>query len=594
MLGQLVVEPVVVIAVLIAATLPFAISILTSFTAATRVNGLNGYFLYDRDLDVDGFVKTSIGYSLQVASLALFFYWTMSKGALGPMIVCAAWGAGYYAMAWALGRKKFDNFLGTGRKSPTSGAETIHGFIGSRLTGKSAIGRRLAILAVSFASVLGLAGTMMIEISFSADYLLQGLGTPTTDLVRQFTIQFAILTFTALYVLWGGYRSAVTTDRFQVPVAYVFFSIFMLAVAVWAVNRPGPTGMGLVVLAFGAVVTLLLVRRIRLLNKVDPADTWNRLTAILTFGPILILTAVALIFLLRRDVWDVGALWSAIFPTQKIWLGFGVWGTIALVAVNFIWQFIDISSLQRLQSLDKTKIDEGNAKQAVSTLKVTGTEAALGWFLIILAAAVLKIAGFSADSFVSQMLADDLLRYVVPIFLLTVFVYMLSTISGLISAISFISYYDIVPSLTAQKAPDLDQGSRALLSARVTTVVALALLFILYLLLKLSAGQTIAAILYAIYAFQIAILPSVLAALFLKNWPLLPSAVMLSVVSGVASALFVALNPESWRYLAGLGVTGTDWETMPPLISTTISLVTFVLATYAAKFRPPPKPASTD
>jgi hypothetical protein len=171
---------------------------------------------------------------------------------------------------------------------------------------------------------------------------------------------------------------------------------------------------------------------------------------------------------------------------------------------------------------------------------------------------------------------------------------MLSTISGFISAISFISHYDIVPSITAHKATELDDNPKAILSARVTTVISLALLFILYLILKLSMGQAIAAILYAIYAFQIAILPSVITALFFSKWPLWSSAVVLSVVAGVATALFVALNPQSWQYLGWLGVTATDWETMPPLISAFIALATFTFVSVAARLSTAPKPADKD
>src|SRR3954470_194774 len=102
----------VTVAVLIAATLPFVGSILTAFGRASRAEDVDGYFLYDRKLDIDGFIKTTIGYSLQVASIALFFFWTFAYGPFGPAIVCIAWAAGYFVVATAVERGWFNSFLG--------------------------------------------------------------------------------------------------------------------------------------------------------------------------------------------------------------------------------------------------------------------------------------------------------------------------------------------------------------------------------------------------------------------------------------------------------------------------------------------------
>jgi len=79
-------ESALLIAILIAATLPLVASILSAFSSRTRVVDTEDYFLFDRSLDIDSFLKTTIGYSLQVASIALFFYWSFNFGLLGSLV----------------------------------------------------------------------------------------------------------------------------------------------------------------------------------------------------------------------------------------------------------------------------------------------------------------------------------------------------------------------------------------------------------------------------------------------------------------------------------------------------------------------------
>jgi Na+/proline symporter len=559
----------ILIATLVAATLPLVISIFSAFSPQTRVTDIEGYFLYDRELDIDSFLKTTIGYSLQVASIALFFYWTFTYGAAGPIVVCVAWSVGYLLMAAALRSGRFDDFLGTSRRDAATSAETIHGFIGARMPPRLAVCKRWAILIVSLASVIGLGGTMMAEIDYSTGFYLSALRVPSTapDALR-LTIELGILVFTVLYVLWGGYKSAVFTDRFQTPIAYVSFAAFGFGAAMTAGTPGGGKGVSWIVLAMVALFTFLLIRRQRLLAGYRAADTWNRLTSKLTFFPIVLFGLVVLAYFGNKGTyWSLADLKSILFPSTDSFLGFGAWGTIALVFANGIWQFIDISSLQRLQSLNKNEVEK-RKDSVIRTLQVTGIEAGIGWFLIILTAAILKGIGLTSDNFIETLFsANHAIPLLVPIFIFSITVYMLSTISGFISALSYISFSDIVPQLIGHSDAGYSLPQK-LHSARFTTVFGIGAIFVLYILLRLMVpGDAIAGVLYAIYAFQITIMPSALVAIFAKKKLVNPLASIASVVCGIITAYYTATNPGAWNGFAVIGMTADSWQVIPPLAS---------------------------
>jgi Na+/proline symporter len=574
-------DSLILTSVLVAATLPFVASIFSAFSPSTRVRDINGYFLYDRKLNIDGFLKTTIGYSLQVAAITLFFYWTFSGGILGPLIVCVAWTGGYWLLGEALRFGLLDHFLGTSRDGSSLKAETIHGFIGTRVNPNSSL-KHWTILAVSMVSVVGLGGTMMAEIDYSTQFFVAAtqIVNPTTILIL--SIQIAALIFTSLYVLWGGYTSAVFTDRFQVPVAYVAFSIFGFAVAA-TVKGSTASGIGLVVVFMAGLFFFLLLLRRRLLRKVG--DTWDQLTAALTFWPILLVAGALLVYLRSTpELWSFSSLSLILFPPNEFFVGFGLWGTIALIFTNGIWQLVDISSLQRLQSLDKEQVD-ANRENVISTIRTTGVEAGIGWFLITLTAVILKCAGLRLEDFVATLLSagDHAHAFIIPIFIFTVVVYMLSTISGFISALSYISFYDIVPAFVNGHKKLMPERTQ-LHAARLTTILVIIAIFVLYLLLRLIVpGEKIAGVLYAIYAFQITILPSALVAIFMERFLVNPLAAIFSVIVGTIVAGVTATHPDAWQIFAGpIGMDQVSWGVIPPLASALAACLTYLVVSVIA------------
>ena len=578
----------IIVAVLVAATLPFAASIMTALSRLTRSDDVDGYFLYDRKLDIDGFIKTTIGYSLQVASIALFFYWTFTYGVVGPILVCMAWGGGFYLLAEAVRRGLLDNFLGSATRTTENG-QTIHGYIGSRISAEPANGsRRLATAVVALASILGLGGTMMAEVEWTISYLTPALGLQNITSTVISVIAVCILAFTALYVLWGGYKSAVTTDRFQVPVAYVFFSLFTFSVAATVMSSYAP-GIGYLIVSFITIVSVLLAIRLRLISRISRRDAQSRLTAIFTFLPIILLGLATVVYTSRLHgsaIWSIDSLRKVIAPEDVGLFGFTLPGMAALLIVNGVWQLIDISSLQRLQSLERSSGDSNLRKRnrfVAHILRSSGTEAALGWVLIIICAAVLKLAGYHNDAFLLELGSSPDTSWIIPIFTFTAFVYMLSTISGFISALSYISFYDIVPALVGShtvpvSADDNIEKADKLRHPRLTTIIVISAMGIIYLILRAMADKNIPTVLYAIYAFQIVILPSALAAVLLPTIRIPASAPILSVAIGILTA-FIATFPLPWfDPFAWAGLTDSSTiQVMPPTITALVAIIAFVL-----------------
>ncbi len=576
----------VTVALLIAATIPFAVSIVSALSAKTRVKNVDEYFLFQNKLDVDSFIKTTIGYSLQVAAIFLFIYWTQVYGIIVPLLVCISWSLGYFIISRLLECGKLDDLLNTATfQEARMPPRTIHGFIGSRVYENRKISRVTVVLFASVASVIGLGGTMMTEIDYTTTYSLaaiSGANGLAIDGVATALVSVAILAFTSLYVLWGGYKAVVFTDRFQVPVAYVAFALFALMIGLHVTSNVRNVSFGLatpsLIVILGIIYGVIGWIRISQANhfRDDPNFSSNRVSTVVTFVPIVVL---CLIFLIGKSAWfnslALQRLWEIAFPINAF--GLGLLGIISLVFVNSAWQLVDISSLQRLQSLDRNSIEESRAGVA-KAIRWTGVEACFGWITICVVGLIIKDSGFDTE-FVTKMMADGSvwLKWCVIVFIFTAAVYMLSTISGFISAISYISFYDIVPFIQGRPIEvDAEKLERSTLqSARMTTIAAISLVSILYMVLKTNVrSDQISSILYAIYAFQIVIFPSVLAALFGRK-SVQPVAAAFSMFAGMIVAYVAAMHPNGWRVLEGFGGSAESWGVMPPFLSSMASLVVY-------------------
>jgi hypothetical protein len=579
----------VMFAVFLAASLPFVVSILFSLSPNLSSDSAKGYFLSNRQLSVSGYIATTIGYSLQVSSIYLFFYWGILYG-IYPIIMCITWAAGYALMGELVRAGKLDGFLGlkqgdqplhealNDRETTT---RTIHGYIGGRISQQTTSGDRsatkriavrCAVLMVSLASVIGIAGTMMTEIDYSSVFFLQAIGMEISDSAVRYFTQISILLFTALYVLWGGFKAAVWTDRLQVPVAYVGLGAFTVGLSFYAQTRKdGVVVLYLLGFLLALYCILLEIRRRALAKGGDP---WSRTIAVLTFGSLFLVTLIAFFSqpwaLNRESISAFLALLHPNFPAQFVFVG-----GLSLLVTNLVWQLIDISGLQRLQAIDKDEIQQSRSEIA-DVIRNTGIEAGLGWVLIIMCALVLKLIGVGDPNDLIKTLfgVGGWYVYLIPIFIITVVVFMLSTISGFISSVAYIGHFDIAPALGLYD-PVIDRNGRdEIRLTRLVTLVCVGLIYLGYTVLRATSHGGISTLLYAIWAFQLAITPTVIVAILTKEL-LFSWGVIFSTLSGLVTSWYIATHPRPTLF--GFSIEADTWAMLPPLLVVAVSTIVFLI-----------------
>ena len=106
---------------------PFAILLLLSLKNL-KSSSLREYFLVDKKVNREGFYKNSIGYSLQVGAIFLFFYWGYTYG-LKAFIVPVCWVISLFVMAKLIESSKYNDFFDDSKRT----SPTLHGFLKEKL-----------------------------------------------------------------------------------------------------------------------------------------------------------------------------------------------------------------------------------------------------------------------------------------------------------------------------------------------------------------------------------------------------------------------------------------------------------------------------
>ena len=525
---------------LVAAVLPFALSLFVAFRPEARSQlTVENYFLYGRRVTPERFLKTSVGYSLQVASIFLFMFWVFTYG-LTALFVPVAWFGGYVLVGVALRFKLLDPFLG----DQASKTVTIHNYLG-----RDARRPRFLVFALALATVVGLGGTMIVEIDYATSFILpllgfQDVGGPYGERIAQ----IAVLIFTGAYVLWGGFKAVILTDEVQVPLSYGAFCIFLFSVCVLASAKGQGVHAGVVSLLAAALLVGFAVSRQVLIGQMLQQD---RLLLISLAGLGAIVAWIAFTSTPATEIVSVLAV-----PSSDAFLGFGILGLLSLTLTNVVWQFVDISSLQRLQSVEFLPITSERRAKLTRGVLAAGIEAAGVWVLVILLAVALLAVGVeSYDGLQSFLIArDGFASLLAPLLVFAYAVFMISTVDGFMSAISYVSYYDFHGVRSNAPTADFEEELK---TPRWTTVVAVGFLYIGY-LIRDSQVERIDQVLYAIYALQISILPAIFAKLVWPRSVYGPAGVS-GVVVGFGFALYTALTAPMF------GIHENSWYVLPPL-----------------------------
>lgn len=542
-----------------AAFLPFILSFISALGGG-KPKSVEDYFLFERNLDTGTFATGSVGYSMQVASIFLFLYWFGIYG-YWSLIVPLAWFGGYMVQGWFVRTGRLDRFLAADPKN----VGTIHGF--------AANGHgKVLLLLLAVTSMVGFSGTMLAEIDYALTYfVLPGMGLTITAFWAKVTLYVMVLLTAGAYIMWGGYRAAVDNDTVQVKYAFSLFTGTLAFLGIKAVQSGQPSaglivGVGLVI--FSRVAQLRRKRLAGLDSNYRRSRHDQMLFGVMLAAGLILVGWVLFAHFSSGTVAPSVPSATISKPTSTQPLGFGVLGFIALLGTNLLWQFIDVSSLQRLQSLkydtniaaDKNRVSEG--------IFSAGWEGTGSWFMVIGFAIVISATGADVNAPHKAMTGGPLMWCLLPIFLYTVVAFMLSTLDTLVAATAFVVHYDIVPLLPFRRTSIPLDNNGEMRQARKATMFGLLITASIYFYIKFhtqgdDARQS--AIVYAIYAIQAAVFGPIFLTV-LSPHRLHTGLAILAIGAGWAAAFWSAVSGvrPSW-------IPEDSWYVLPPFASLAVS-----------------------
>lgn len=540
---------------ILATLLPVAYYIYVGFRPESRPDSLEDYFVYGRKVSAKDFANTAVGYSLQMAALFLFVDWGIRYG-LGAFWVPIFWGVGFFLLYLVI--PKFGRFV--------SGTWTLHGYL------NSVFGSRTLQVVAAIATIIGLWGTMMVEIEyatsvyqpfFNSEIALYGLG-------------LVFLSFGFIYIAYGGYKAEVNTERIQVPVAYTTLLIVVLSLvlnvffkgysqAFWILN-------GFLFVLF----VLMILAKIRILPGRPFADR----QVFIPIAGIGVQLAIILISLATSPAEASTPQLSILADLPSQIKAQGILSLISLFLANALWQFVDISSWQRISSV---KLDTVNGNQ-FSPLRRgiwrTMIESPVSWGFGVVFGIALRYSGFlkpgddpsvAISNFATALTTgqDAAISFlghfswlVYPIFAAAVIAIMLSTVCALISAITFTVFHDLPP---FKSKPSLRKARLYALGISVVGAFA-------YFALRHSFGIGIQSALYTFYSSQISLFPTVLASFYQKRASAV--AALASILAGIITTFVSATI---------LAQKAPDLALVPPLFTLIVSGLVYIAVSFLTR-----------
>lgn len=498
------------------------------------------FFLADKKVSDNEFVDTTVAYGYQIAALSLFAIWGYSYG-FWTIWVAIFWCLGFQLLKFLNDKSFLTKYI---RSESTF---SIHGFLAKRYKSQ-----RLAQLA-AIASILGLSGTAFFEAEFTSSVIIAGIGKTQSLSLLLF---FLFVLIALVYIVVGGFRAVVVTDKIQLSFGFIAFSIFVVMSYIKLV-RGGYVYNGLIlfILSFLSVLTLnLLFRR---LNGINPQVFPKKYSPTLYLSLLAYVCGAIFILLYLPTSNEVKDSFALFFKEQRVTSIFslGYFPLISLLLANGLWQIVDISNWQRLASLDDS---EQQRKELSKTLSFISIYSPITWIIAIFFGMSLRYTGFdlpntwapiqdiAAQSFAST-LAFDNIYILVLIFAMVSIMY--STLDSLISSISYTCYYDLMLKGNLEEQAQLSK-------ARKWTVVYTILFFFIYIIVRTYVSRP-DDILYTFYAFQLALFPSIGYALVSNRINKL--AAFISIIGGSALCIttFVinsdVYNPYSFAAIVSVG-----------------------------------------
>lgn len=440
---------------------------------------------------------------------------------------------------------------------------TIHGYVADAFAGRKWLAKLLAIT-----SLCGLGGTMLAEIDYALTYFVFPALTVEAPKGGFAVVCFVLVLLTAgSYIMWGGYKAAIDTDIFQVKVAYIFIGIVAGALSLNAA-KSGNWCLALIISGIVIAFCVYAANRRTHLFQVDPTYETHKFDRGIFYAlAVLIFSAASYGFYIRGEPSTGIPIGREVFSIpNNLPLGFGIWGVIALVVTNAMWQLIDISALQRLQSLKFTADNPNERKKLSSGLIAAGVEGTGSWCLVLVLAILTKAGGAESQN-ILLVLSDAWI--LVPAFIYIVVAFMLSTLDTLIAASGFVFHYDG----TRHWLPENSfNNERELNWARYGTMSCLIGVGILYWCIRSHYGDDqakLSTIVYAIYAIQASILGPVLVAIFASAHRRNVWFSLFGLLAGWIASFYTTI----WAEKPLFNMPMDSWYVFPPFAALSMSVV---------------------
>jgi Na+/proline symporter len=510
------------------------------------------YFVAGQTVSANDYANVSVGYALQMAALFLFAYWGFVYG-IGALWTALFWGLGYALLYYIL--PQFREYR------DSAATHTLHSFIRKQFSSS-----RSLQLAAATATITGLLGTMFAEVDYTVAVYHPALR------IRPVALQAAFLLFGVGYVIWNGYKAEVNTERIQVPLAYMgLLTVLFFAfpqVYVFSGRRPfwivtGVTGGVLVIMVIAKSLDIAATSGTRKLRWLD----WQ--VAIPLCG---------LLVLVIESIWTILVLRpgfsSTVFnvPLATQLYAQGLIGLLSLLIANALWMPVDISTWQRIGSVG------GDDAAALSSLR-RGTfrvmlESPASWCLGAVFGWTISAGGYVPKdysdpysvvaAFADRMFGGGLSSLLggwqsilYPVFVVSCVAVMLSTVTSILSAVSFTADRDLFPD-------NADDVSRV----RALSAGFLLVGFLIYEGLRSIFQANLATLLYGAYSAQLCLFLVTMLALYKRR--LSARAALWSIVAGLLSATVATV-------IAVMKPDRPELAVVPPLFAVMGSFIGYIL-----------------
>lgn len=497
------------------------------------------FYFAQRKIKPDEFISSTVMYSLQVAAITLFATWGYLYG-IWVVMVPLFWGLGYIIIVWLINNGYVDEFL----KGENTG--TIHQFIGEKSDAKE-----VAALA-ALCSLIGISGPALFEAEFVGS-LVSNLvanalsSSPDINIISKYSdlLFVALIGFACVYMLFGGFRALVKTDEIQLSIGFSLFSIF-LALILFHVASLGYSDAALILSVIAVIVCLAVVLHYLLVGS-KSLKLYSCVPVIVSLISFIICMVASFIFGSNTPDSEI-YIFDALKLDQP--LGLGVMSIISLLIANILYQIVDVGQWQRLLSVEFDESEMLKHKAIITaSLARTGLYSSASWVLAILFGISLNFVGSDIASNPYDAVSILLLNYqeaygvfgqaIVLIFLLAIVAIAMSTLDSLISSITFTIHNDWIISF--------NENLKSQVIARFSTLIYIIIAITIYKWLS-DRVESLADILYCCWAFQIALLPTIIGAL--KGNRGTKYKPIISIVFGVIGALlplfFDSLDPYQY------------------------------------------------